>query len=154
MMNNDDKFGVVLILPECAFSAELQRNTIANMLHELDNKLTAQGAPDEPQTRCELMMDSVLAISSMIANREIEQDAGVTDIAYCFVYAFAKAIGFEQIDLLRGLTGRYVHNQLRLNPCLSEIDYQQESSFLCKQMTDHDQNEEWDYDLALPPTVH
>ena len=150
----DDKFGVTLILPECAFSAEVQRNTLNVMMEDIDAKLTAQGVPDEPQMRCDLMIDNMLMISTMVANHQIDPDAGITDLAYCFIYTFAKSIGFEQIELLRGLTGSYIRNQFRSNPCLNEIDYQQEAGFLSQKMNDHQNDDEWDFDVTRTPTLH
>lgn len=145
------KFGVTLVLPECAFAAELQRESIPEMMQDIDEKLTEQGAPEEVGTRCELMMDNALAISSMVANREIDHASGVADIAYSFVYAFGKAIGFDQMNTLRGLTGTFLANHLNLNPCLGEAEYQKETAILQQKMADMD---EGDWDIDPPATVH
>jgi hypothetical protein len=151
-----DKFGVVFILPECAFAAELERGTIATMMKDIEERLDEQGAPEEPEARCEIMTDNALAMSNMIANHEIDHTQGISHIAYSFVYALGKAIGFEQIDNLRGLTGSYIRNRLVMNPCLAEFDYQQDSTFLSKKMQEHDErgDDEWDYDINVLPTLH
>ena len=156
MIAEGDKFGVVLILPECSFSAELHRDTIPDMMKDIDQKLTDQGAPEETDTRCAIMMDNALAISSMVAHQQIDHASGVADIAYSFLYAFGKSIGFENMGDLRGLTGSYIRNNLRLNPALSEVDFQQQSSFLTNKMEEHDerQDEIWDYDIGFGPTLH
>jgi hypothetical protein len=151
---HDEKFGVIMILPECAFSAEFPRGSVSQMMLELDDRLTEQGTPEETGIRCELMMDNALALSSMVANREIEHVDGVTNIAYCFIYAFTKSIGFEQINSMRGLTGTYIKNQCRLNPCLNDFDFEQQERYLSKQMADHGENDEWDFDINIPPTLH
>ena len=152
----EDKFGIVLILPECAFAAELDKDTIPEMMEDIDQRLNEQGAPEEPELRCEIMADNALTMSAMIANREVEYATGISHIAYSFIYALGKSIGFEQIGNLRGMTGSYIRNNLRLNPCLAEFDYQQESAYLSKKMTDHDErgDTEWDYDISFPPTIH
>src|SRR3569833_581241 len=129
-----NKFGVTLVLPECAFAAELQRESILRMMQDIDQQLTEQGAPDEAEARCVLMVDNALAISHMLAASEIDHEAGVADIAYSFIYAFGKAIGFEQIDILRGLTGTYLHNRLNLNPCLGAAEYGRETTLLQAKM--------------------
>lgn len=147
-------FGVVLILPHCAFTAELPRGTMSKMMQDIDDILTEQGAPEESETRSIIMVDNAMALSNLISTRQVENSSGVADIAYSFVYAFCKAIGFEQMDGLRGLTGSFLRNKLILNPCLSEIDFKQESDFLSKKMEDHQEDEEWDFDISLPPTVH
>lgn len=145
------KFGVTLVLPECAFAAELQRESIPEMMKDIDEKLTEQGAPDNAKQRSELMMDNLLALSSMLANREIDHAAGVADIAYSFVYAFGKAIGFDQMNRLRGLTGTFLSNQMKLNPCLGEAEYEHETAILQQKMADLDSGEWYP---EPPPTVH
>ena len=134
-----DKFGITLVLPECAFAAELQRETIpAEMMRDIDKQLTDQGAPEEAETRRDLMVGNALLISHMLAQHEIDHESGVADIAYSFIYAFSKVIGFEQIDAMRGLIGTYLHNRLNLNPCLGNAEYDQETSLLQQKMADHD----------------
>ena len=148
----NSKFGVTLVLPECAFAAELQRESIPEMMQDIDEKLTEQGAPEEAETRCELMVDNALVISSMVANKEIDHASGVADIAYSFVYAFGKAIGFDQMNRLRGLTGTFLSNHLNLNPCLGEAEYEKETAILQQKMADHMDDGDWDVDP--PPTMH
>ena len=148
------KFGVTLVLPECFFAAELHRDSIPEMMKDIDEKLTEQGAPNEPETRCELMMDNALMISSMVAKREIDHASGVHDIAYSFLYAFGTAIGFDQMDSLRGLTGTFLHNHLNLNPCLGEDEFQKETAILRQKMEDHTESGEWDIETDWPPTLH
>lgn len=145
------KFGVTLVLPECAFAAELQRESIPEMMKDIDERLTEQGAPDDIDQRCELMMDNLFTLSSMLANREIDHTSGVADIAYSFLYAFGKAIGFEQMDRLRGLTGTFIANHMNLNPCLGEAEYERETAMLQQKMADLDSGE-WHPDP--PPTLH
>lgn len=152
MQTSDTKFGITLVLPGCGFVAELHRESIPEMMKDIDDKLTEQGTPDEPETRCELMFDNALMLSSMIATDEIDQASGVHDIAYSFLYAFGMVIGFDQMDTLRGLTGTYLHNHLNLNPCLGEDEYQKETAILRQKMADHGDNGDWDVDI--PPTVH
>ncbi len=146
------KFGVTIVMPECAFAAELQRDSIPEMMQDIDEKLTEQGAPDEAETRCELMMDNALALSSMVANKEIDHASGVADIAFSFIYAFGKAIGFDQMATMRGLTGTYLFNRLSVNPCLGEDEYQKETAILQQKMADHMDDGDWDLDP--PPTMH
>src|ERR1044072_1872000 len=129
-----EKFGVTLVLPDGAFPAELQRESILRMMQDIDQQLTDQGAPDEAEARCVLMVDNALAISHMLAASEIDHEAGVADIAYSFI----KAIGFEQIDVLRGLTGTYLHNRLNLNPCLGTAEYDRETTLLQTKMASSD----------------
>jgi hypothetical protein len=133
----DSKFGITLVLPECAFAAELQRDSISEMMQDIDLQLTEQGAPEEIEARCDMMVGNALAISHMLAQREIDHEAGVADIAYSFIYAFGKAIGFEQIDTLRGLTGTYLHNRLKLNPCLGSDEYEHETFLLQRKMASY-----------------
>lgn len=157
MINECDKFGVILILPECAFTSEIDRTTIATMMQDIDDKLTEQGAPEESYMRSELMFANVLAISTMVANREVQNNViALTNIAYSFLYAFGKPIGFENMVPLRGVTGTYLRDRLVINPCLSEVDYQTESAYLGQKMSDHeaDDDDEWDVRLSIPPTVH
>lgn len=152
-----EKFGVTLVLPECAFAAELQRESILQMMQDIDLQLTEQGAPEEAETRCVLMVDNALAISHLLAKREIDHESGVADIAYSFIYAFGKAIGFEQIDVLRGLTGTFLHNRLNLNPCLGAAEYDKETTLLQTRMKDlDDQDFEHNSDLwnGRRPSVH
>jgi hypothetical protein len=153
-----DKFGVTLVLPECAFAAELQRESILDMMQDIDDQLDEQGAPEEPCTRCELMVDNAVAISHLLAQRAIDHEAGVADIAYSFIYVFGKTIGFEQIDLLRGLTGTFLHNRLNLNPCLGSDEYDRETSLLQKKMADHMEDGDFEHDsdryAEQPPMLH
>lgn len=139
-----------------AFSAELQRDSIMETMEEIDNQLTEQGAPDEIKARCDLMMDNALALSTMMVNNNsVDREAAVTDIAYSLVYAFGKGVGFNVAVGLRGLTGSYIRNSLRLNPCLTEIDFQQETQFLSQQIASHENDDDdWDFDLSKPPTIH
>jgi len=147
------KFGITLVLPECAFAAELQRDTIAAMMQDIDQQLTDQGAPEGAEERCDLMVTNGLAISHLLAQREIDHEAGVADIAYSFIYAFGKAIGFDKIDVMRGLIGTCLHNRLNLNPCLGSDEYDQETILLQQKMAGYlDDNDEWDDDR--PPMLH
>lgn len=148
-----EKFGITLVLPECAFAAELQRESILKMMQDIDEQLTEQGAPDEPEARCILMVDNALAISHMLAASEIDHESGVADIAYSFIYAFGKSVGFEQIDVLRGLTGTYLHNHLNLNPCLGTAEYDRETILLQTKMADSD-FDQIDWGNGARPSVH
>lgn len=148
-MSDQTKFGITLVLPEYAFVAELQRESIDQMLREIDERLTDEGTPDDPEARCEVMLDNALAMSSLVAKREVDHMEAVTDIAYSFVYAFGTVIGFDQVKLLRGLTGTYVRNRLNFNPCLGDAEYESETSLLQRHMDDDD----FDFELPLP-TVH
>jgi len=151
------KFGITLVLPECAFAAELQRDSIADMMHDIDKELTDQGTPEDTETRCDLMVGNALAISHMLAKRQIDHEAGVADIAYSFIYAFCKAIGFEQIDILRGLTGTFLHNHLKLNPCLGSDEYDREALILQRKMADSDSDDDFEhnFDWNVPrPSIH
>ena len=156
MIEENDKFGVVLILPEVSFSAELSRISISEIMKDIDDKLTEQGAPEESDTRCAMVMDNALMISSMIAHQEVEHGSGVADVAYSFVYAFAKSAGFEKIDDIRGLTGSFVRDKPILNPCLGEIDFQTQATFLTRKMEEHESrlDDVWDYDISFPPTLN
>jgi hypothetical protein len=157
MFGDSDKFGVILILPDCAFTSEIDRTTIATAMQEIDERLTQQGAPEESSARSEIMFENALAISSMIAQRQIPNNiVAFTNIAYSFIYAFGKPIGFENVVPLRGVSGTFLRNRLLINPCLAESDYQTEVAYLGKKMTDHEENDddEWDVCLSLPPTLH
>lgn len=149
-----DKFGVTLILPLCAFSAELARDTIHTMLMDIDARLTEQGAPENSHARSGLMMENALNVSKMVANDEIDHTDGVSDIAWSFIYAFAKAVGFEQVDVVRGLTGSFVKDRLSMVPCLGELEFQMESATLQRHMANHSDTDEWDIDAGQMPTLH
>lgn len=152
-MQTFEGFGITLICSDCAFSAELQRESIGRIMAEIDSNLTEQGAPDDASSRIDVMMDNASALSLMIANGEIEHDEGVTDIAYSAIYAFGKKIGFDQIISLRGLTGTLLHNTLSINPCLGELEYQTESASLQRAMETSEMLGHWDFENNLP-TVH
>lgn len=152
-----EKFGVTLVLPECAFAAELQRESICAMMRDIDEQLTEQGAPEEAAARCDLMVGNALMISRMVAQQEIDHESGVADIAYSFIYAFGKTIGFEQIDTLRGLTGTFLRNRLNLNPCLGSDEYEQETLILQQKMADHTEDCDFDrgfWDDRDGPSIH
>lgn len=156
-IEDDDKFGVILILPDCAFLSEIDRTTITSMMQDIDDRLTEQGAPDESVTRSEIMFENALAISAMVAHEQIPNNlVSFTNIAYSFIYAFGKPIGFEHVVPLRGVTGTYLRDRLLINPCLAEYDYQKEVAYLGKKMSDHEENDddEWDIMLSIPPTIH
>jgi len=138
-----DKFGVSLILPECAFVAELQREHLLDMIRDIDDRLTEQGAPDEVEARRDLMVGNALTLSHLLAIKEIDHEAGIADIALCFIYAFGKVIGFEQIETLRGLTGTYQRNRLNLNPCLGSDEFEHETLLLQQQMADDSDESDW-----------
>lgn len=149
-----DKFGITLVLPECAFAAELHRESIPAMMQDIDMQLTEQGAPEEVEKRCDMMVGNALMISHMLALQEVDHESGVADIAYSFIYAFGKAIGFDQIDRLRGLIGTFLHNRLNLNPCLGSAEYDRETLILQRKMAEHDDCFErglWEEDR---PSIH
>jgi hypothetical protein len=148
-----DKFGVTLILLQCAFSAELQRGSITQVMADIESQLTEGGAPDDNNARVEMMMNNANTISAMVANRQIEDTEGVADIAYSFIYALGKRLGFDQVINLRGLTGTFLHNELSLNPCLGELEYQQETASLQRAMADSGDGI-WNIERSHPPTVH
>ena len=158
MINEFDKFGVILILPECAFTSEIDRTTIATMMQDIDDRLTEQGAPEESATRSEMMMENALAISHMVAHQEVPNTAmAFTNIIYSFLYSFGKGIGFENVVPLRGLTGTFLRDRSVINPCLSELDYQDQSAYLGKKMAEHEENDgddDWDVCLSIHPTIH
>ena len=153
MSEHIDKFGVTLILPQCAFSTELHRGFVLKMLGDIDAQLTAQGAPEDSSARCDLMMENAMHICSMVTNNEVEHDDGVCDIACSFIYAFGKKIGLEQVDILRGLTGVYAKNRLSLTPCLGEMEFKTESETLQAQMANFD-SDDWDPVMRPDPTMH
>lgn len=148
-----DKFGVTLLLLDCAFSAELQRDSINQIMAEIENQLTEVGAPDDSESRVEMIMDQVTTVSAMVAKQEIEHSEGVADIAYAFIYCLGKTVGFEQVVTLRGLTGSFLRNVLSLNPCLGELEYQQETATLRRVMTESPAGD-WEIDPTPPPTLH
>lgn len=148
-----DKFGVTLVLFDCAFSAELQRDSISHIMTEIDNQLTEGGAPDDNAQRVEMMIDNAKTVSAMVANRQIEHEEGVADIAYSFIYALGKTVGFDQVGNLRGLTGSYLRNVLSLNPCLNDLEYQQETATLQQAMMTAPDGE-WDIQPSAPRTLH
>lgn len=148
-----DGFGITLVCSDCAFTAELQRESIGRMMKEIDSHLTEQGAPDDAGSRINVMMDNASALSLMIANGEIEHDEGVADIAYSTIYALGKRIGFDQIVRLRGLTGTLLHNTLSINPCLGDLEYQSESASLQRAMAALETTGHWDIENTSH-TVH
>jgi hypothetical protein len=152
-ISDENKFGVTLLLYDCAFSAEVRRDALTEILDDIDNQLTESGAPSDSETRVELVMNSVSQVSSMVAAQEIGHDEGVTDIAYSFIYCLGKSVGFDQVVTLRGLTGSYLRNVLSLNPCLGELEYRQEMATLQRAMDDC-QDGEWSLDSIPVPTVH
>lgn len=154
MLKVTDNFGVTLILPLCAFSAELARDSIQKMLLDIDEQLTEQGAPENSHARSSLMMENALNVSRMVADNEIDHTDGVSDIAWSFIYAFAKAVGFEQVDMVRGLTGSFLKDHLSLVPCLGELEFQTETATLHRHMANHTDIDDWEIDTEPMPTVH
>lgn len=149
----EDRFGVTLMLLDCAFSAELQRNSISRVMTEIDLQLTQEGAPEDHAARVEIVMDNAKNVSNMVANRLIEQTQGVTDIAYSFIYALGKTVGFDQVINLRGLTGTFIQNVLSLNPCMGELEYEQETATMHRAMQVHDGN--WSAaESSISQTIH
>jgi len=150
---DSDKFGVTLVLLQCAFSAELQRQSLTQVLTDIDKQLTLDGAPDDNAARVEMMIDNAAAISAMVASREIEDNEGVADIAYSFIYALGKTLGFDQVLNLRGLTGSFLKNELSINPCLGDLEYQMETATLQRAMIDSGDGA-WTVQKSSPPTIH
>ena len=150
---DDAKFGITLLLADVAFSAELQRDSIDQMMADIESQLTEGGAPDDSDTRVEMVMDKAATVSAMVAKHEIEHSEGVADIAYAFIYCFGKTVGFEQVTNLRGLTGTFLRNVLSLNPCLGELEYQQETAILRRVMSESPAGD-WHLDPTIPPTLH
>jgi hypothetical protein len=157
-MQNDfsttcEKFGITLLLHDVAFSAELQRDSINQIMSEIETRLTEDGAPDDSEARVELVMQQVSAVCSQVARRQIEHSEGVADIAYAFIYCLGKTLGFEQVENLRGLTGTYLQNELSLNPCLGDLEYQTETATLCRVMSASPTGD-WELDALPFPTIH
>jgi len=153
MSNSDANFGVALILPECAFRIELPREDMAERLQDIDDQLTEQGVPNEDDTRFEIMVENARAISLLISKNQIDdRTVGIADIAYSFVYALSKKIGVDTLGTIRGLSGSFLRDILRMNPCLGEVDFQLESALFSKNTAD---NDDWDFDnISSPPTFH
>lgn len=149
----NNKFGVTLLLLDCAFCAELQRDSIAEIMADIELQLTEGGVPDDSEMRVEMIMDQIVAVSAKVAKREISHSDGVADIAYAFVYCLGKTLGFEQVEMLRGLTGTFLRNVLSLNPCLGDLEYQQETATLRRVMSESPAGE-WQLDSSPPPTIH
>jgi hypothetical protein len=157
MQNNLDtsweKFGITLLLRDVAFSAELQRDSINQIMSEIETQLTVDGAPDDSEARVELMMEQVSKVCTMVTRRQIDHSEGVADIAYAFIYCLGKTVGFEQVENLRGLTGTFLRNVLSLNPCLGELEYQTETATLCRVMSESAAGD-WELDTLPQPTIH
>jgi hypothetical protein len=150
-------FSVILVLPECAFFSEIDRSSIASVMQDIDDKLTEQGAPEETTTRCEIMLENALAMSHMMASREVpSDDMTYSNIAYSFLYSFGKSLGFEKMLPLRGVTGTFIRDKMLVNPCLAEEDYQTESAYFGQKISAHEENDddEWDISMSFPPTMH
>lgn len=153
MQTSDTDFGVTLLLLNCAFSAEVRRDVLEEVLADIEEQLTASGAPDDDDTRVELMLGNINEVSTMVANAEIEHEEGVADIAYSFIYCLGKTLGVDQVINLRGLTGSYYRNKLQLNPCLGESEYKQEMAVLQRAM--EESPDDWAGLLFQPtPTIH
>jgi hypothetical protein len=150
-------FSVILVLPECAFFSEIDRSTIATVMQDIDDRLTEQGAPEEPKARSEIMLENALAMSHMMASREVpSDDMTYSNIAYSFLYSYGKSLGFDKMLPLRGVTGTFMRNKMLINPCLAEADYQTESAYFGRKIADHEANDddEWDISMSFPPTMH
>lgn len=156
MLDDNEKFGVVMILPEVCFSTELRRDSIPEMMESIDKKLTEQGAPEETILRCAMMMNNALSVSQLMAMKKIEQTSGIPDMAYSFIYAFGKQVGFDQMDIIRGITGSCIGDILNLNPCLGDEEYKQQSRYLVTKMNEHEERNDdvWDYSISFGPTIH
>jgi hypothetical protein len=153
MQTSNADFGVTLLLLNCAFSAEVRRDVLEEVLADIEAQLTASGAPDDDDTRVEWMLGNINEVSAMVANAEIEHEEGVADIAYSFIYCLGKTLGFDQVVNLRGLTGSYFCNKLHLNPCLGEIEYNREMAVLQRAM--EESPDDWAGLLFQPtPTIH
>jgi hypothetical protein len=154
MFEKTENFGITVVLPQCAFSAELARESIQKMLMDIDDRLTEQGAPENSHARSGMMMENALNVSKLVANDEIDATDGVSDIAWSFIYAFAVTVGFDQVHVVRGLTGSYLRDRLSMVPCLGETEFQTESALLQRYTRDYDDSEEWDDDADQMPTLH
>lgn len=147
---DEESFGVTIVMPDCAFAAELERKSISDMLNEIDQQLDEEGAPVEAERRREMMLDNALAVSSMVANQEIEHADGVADIALSFIYLLVKGVSFDNVNHIRGLTGTFLRNRLAINPCLDTDEYLEATQRLQTCMEDED----FDWAYLPSPTVH
>jgi len=155
-INAHTSIGVTVYMPNCSFQAEISREAIPESVSDIDEELNTKGVDLESITRIATVMSNTMNISTMMANGEIDQEQGVSYIAFGFVYAFVKEQGFDKLINLRGLIGCLSEDKLYLNPCVDADSYKKAVATMnsaAKEMIGYDDDEMVDM-TPKKPTIH
>ena len=128
---SDISVGVTIFMPNCSFQAEIVRDAITETINEIDLDLTNKGFTSTDQTNRILnVMTYIIGISALVAKGEIDQEDGISEIAFGFMYAYVKEQGSGDIATLRGLIGCLVNNKLYLTPCMNNESYEKATNII------------------------
>lgn len=143
----DSSIGVCVSLPNCTFKVEIPRSVISNFVIEIDKEF--KNLKDNIDKVSSIMMHS-LDVSKKLIKNDINQETGVAEISYSFIYAFVKEKGFETLKDIRGIVGMLADDKLYLNPCLDEKSFQIASDEMFEMTNENDT-----IDISPPkPTIH
>jgi hypothetical protein len=121
-MKLEVSLGITVFMQHCSFQAELSREMIKHSIKEIDTDLKSQGLKDT-NSRISAVTTRIVGISELIAAGDIDQEEGVSEIAYAFAYAFVKEKGIRNLQNVRGLIGCLADDKLYLNPCADDKTY-------------------------------
>ena len=120
-----DSFSVSVYMPNCTFSAELQRDGIGEADIEMDTEMTKSGIfPPDTTARVSAVMDRVVDVANLLIAGEMTQEDAISEIAFGFIYTYAREQGIDGLATLCGLVGCLTENGVYLNPCADAATYQ------------------------------
>lgn len=150
----DYSIGITVFMPDCSFQAEISRQIIPKTIADIDAELAEEGCSDDDESRISAAIWRSMVISSSIADGKIDQEYGVTEIAYSFVYAYVKKSGLESLADLEGIVGCLAEDSIYLNPCVDRKSFE-EASEVMRQSAATVMGYDDAVDITPPkPTIH
>ncbi|CAM6054521.1 unnamed protein product [Sphagnum tenellum] len=144
-------------MPNCSFQCEISRDGIIDAINDVDAELTERGITVNAKTaRISAIMADAVSMSFKMANGDVDNEVGVSEISIWFLYALVKQEGIEQLDSLVGLIGCVAADKLYLSPCSDDALYQEAITKMreaAQEMLGYDDDEFVDQ-TPVKPTIH
>jgi hypothetical protein len=145
-----DTFGVAAFLPDCSFEVEIPKDSILESIKDLDELLDKQNIPEADKITFVIYASAKTSVD--LSKNTIDVETATSELAYNFVYIFAKEHKDDSIfDKLRGLVGIVsdADNEFYINGYGDSKSYK-ECIQVLKETSDLDE----EFDITPKPTIH
>lgn len=119
----NDGFGITVMLPGCAFQAEIGREAIEDTVVYIDDEIDTVTTETDPVARMTFAIMHAVDVSNDLANGDVDHETAVSEIASSFIYGYAIQFGVKEVMGLCGLVGSYANDKVVYKPCSTVEEY-------------------------------